>query len=91
MPTQIEALLTARNEMMREIKKDAKMEDIVTNYVKHKVSRQYKEVVKRAVDIRPDLQGIEIIWGEGGAQTKRINEYKKNNTFYLHVSSKLLN
>lgn len=45
------------------------------------VSRQYKSIV--AV-INPPF---EVIWGKGGAQTRRIAEYEADGTDYMHITN----
>jgi len=77
----INALLRVRNKRLKELKRTTPMEEIVQGYLLAKVSRQYKSIVK---DANIDA-GVEVIWGKGGGQTKRIKEYTKNGTHFLHI------
>ena len=73
-------LLTERDRMMVEYLNEApSYEYLKRQWAKGKVSRRYKDIVDNA------QVGIPVVWGKGGQQTKRINEYKEQGVKYIHI------
>ena len=55
-------------------------EQLIHTYAKGKVSRKYKEIVKNVGC------PYEVVWGSGGAQTKRIKELQLKGIPFIHIT-----
>ncbi len=84
MDKEIESLLKIREDFKNHIKKETDLSTILNTFLKGKVRRRYKDIVATS--------GInkEVVWGEGGAQSKRIAKFRNEGTPYIHVPSYLL-